>query len=157
MLEQAFERKGEIKNPVDYALDRYYHFDGASMDWKAEDVASALANAHRTLLWTTSSHKDANTKGSAKLAPKDIDKGGGAPGHVLISTGSHMGYSVANFSTEGDLTPYKTNFVKSLVEKKVTFIAPTTYSAGGEPALAYHDLLGFVLGQSGATGTRSPP
>jgi hypothetical protein len=141
VLEQAFERKGEIKNPVDYALDRYYHFDGASMDWKAEDVASALANAHITLLWTTASHKDANTKGSAKLAPKDIDKGGGAPGHVLISTGSHMGYSVANFSTEGDLTPYKTNFVKSILEKKVTFIAPTTYSAGGEPALAYHDLL----------------
>lgn len=141
VLEQAFERKGEIKSPVSYDLDRYYYFDGASMEWKPEDVISALSNAHITLLWSTASHKEANTKGGAKLAPKDIDKGGGAQGHVLISTGSHMGYSVANFSTEADLTPYKTNFVKSILEKHITFIAPTTYSAGGEPALAYHDLL----------------
>ncbi|MDD2497244.1 MAG: Ig-like domain-containing protein [Desulfitobacteriaceae bacterium] len=141
VMDKAFSGKGRTAKPMSYERGKYYYYDGSSMGWKAEDVTAAVEKTNITLLWDHATHKDANTKNNAKLVPKDFDKMADSPGHILISNGSHMGYSVSQYSSEADYTPYKTAFVKSILEKKVTYIAPTTYGVGAEPALAYHDLL----------------
>jgi alpha-tubulin suppressor-like RCC1 family protein len=123
---------------------QYFQKNGQVMGWTPGSLASSLQQADITLLWSHATHLFQITEpedGPAIVAgtysgiPNE-------PGHVLISTGCHSGYSVGRVSSSGDYTPYDQSLVNSLISKEITYLAPTTYGIGDEKhGVAYHDLL----------------
>ena len=117
---------GPAAVPGDYA-----QVNGEDMHWNPGDVAWSATNDDLTLIWSHATHMYQNTEknpdivaGTYNSIPED------EPGHVVISTGCHSGYSVGHVSSIGDYTPYDQSLVKSLINKEVTYIAPTTYGIG---------------------------
>jgi len=139
VLERTFD--SQFEPPLPYQAGLYYYHDGDIMDWSPEDVTEAINAVDITMFWSHMSHTVANTRNNRDLSAFDYDLMPESPGHVLLSTGCHSGYSVAYNSSENDFTPYENALVKSLLEKKVTHFAPTVYGIGAEPSLAYHDLI----------------
>jgi alpha-tubulin suppressor-like RCC1 family protein len=125
--------------------DQYFQKNGQVMGWAPGSVASSLQQADITLLWSHATHEFQFTEPEEGPAIVPGTYSGipvSEPGHMVISTGCHSGYSVGRVSTRGNYTPYDQSLVKSLLAKEITYLAPTTYGIGDEKhGVAYHDLL----------------
>ena len=128
---------GPTAAPGDYA-----QVNGENMHWSPGDVAWSVANDDLTLIWSHATHMNQNTEKNPDIVaatynsiPED------EPGHVVIDTGCHSGYSVSHVSSIPDYTPYEQSLVRSLINREVTYIAPTTYGIGANNGVAYHDLI----------------
>jgi alpha-tubulin suppressor-like RCC1 family protein len=123
---------------------QYFQKNGQVMSWTPGSVASSLQQADITLLWSHATHEFQITEPEEGPAIVAGTYSGipNEPGHVLISTGCHSGYSVGRVSSSGDYAPYDQSLVNGLISKEITYLAPTTYGIGDEKhGVAYHDLL----------------
>lgn len=126
-------------NPIVYTPGQFYHYDGTVVRWSPDDVANAVNKANVTLFWSHADHVSELTQNNPRVRAATYDAMPESPGHLLIDTGCHSGYSVSQTGTNPN--HYNDAMAASLMEKKVTYIAPTTYGIGAEPQLGYHDLL----------------
>lgn len=137
---QGGTRVLDLNAPVlPYTPGNYYNYDGTVVNWTADNVTTAINNADITMYWSHADHKTELTQNNPDLTSASLDGMEEAPGHVLINTGCHSGYSVSQSGTNASL--YQDTLAASLMEKKVTYMAPTTYGYGAEPRLGYHDLI----------------
>lgn len=127
-----------------YAAGKYYHYDGTVVKWSAGKVTDSISNANITMFWSHADQRLQNTQNNPDLTAADLDAMPDSPGHILINPGCHAGMTESQSGTNPGL--YDDAMAASLIEKKVTYLAPTTYGIGDEPNLVYHDLLisGFL-------------
>ncbi|MBU7005797.1 Ig-like domain-containing protein [Phosphitispora fastidiosa] len=130
----------DINLPVPpYTPGEFYHYDGTVVNWSAGKVADAVSNAEITMFWSHADHKSENTQNNPDVTAATFDAIPESPGHLLINTGCHSGYSVSKSGTNAG--HYDDTMAASLMEKKVTYIGASTYGIGAEPQLGYHDLI----------------
>jgi len=134
---------GDVNVPG-FQSDRYYIYNPLNCPdgWTPTDITTALQNVDLNMLWTHANHMVADTfKGTSLNATDHLSSMNDSPGHVLISTGCHSGYSTSYSSPEGNYISYNNSLVKSLIAKQVSYIAPTVYGIGFDNQVGYHDLI----------------
>jgi hypothetical protein len=148
VLEKHFD-KGDIKDAPPYASGKYYQHNEAETLWFTHNFEEALTGANLTMLWTHTNHQSiqAPVKNEG-IFRWTIDYMRNSPGHVLLSTGCHSGYSVSHNSIIGNYSMYETALVNSIISKSISYFAPTVYGLGEEitETVTLHDLLqqGFL-------------
>jgi LPXTG-motif cell wall-anchored protein len=143
VLKKHFSQ-GEIGKVPPYKDGTYYQYDGAKVNWVPDDFTRSLAGADLTMLWTHTSHNfiEGTVKGTG-IYSWNIDWIKPSPGHVLMSTGCHSGYSISHNSISNNYSMFNTALVNSLIGKSIAYFAPTTYGYGDDKvkAVTLHDLL----------------
>jgi hypothetical protein len=145
VLTKYFSSQGNIADSPNFAMDKVYLYDPTNCPggWTATDVTTALQKVYLNMLWTHCNHMIAGTypKENNPLTSQDLDAMVKSPGHVMISTGCHSGYSIAHDSPVGNYDYYYKSLVRSMLAKEISYIAPSTYGIGYNQYVAYHDLL----------------
>ncbi|MGI6332487.1 MAG: S-layer homology domain-containing protein [Zhaonellaceae bacterium] len=126
-----------------FEAGKYYSYDRVNYPagWTPADVTTALQNVCLNMLWTHCDHLKALTRKDGPLKADHLRSMIESPGHVLISTGCHSGYSISHDSPKGNYYYYNNSLVKSIIEKQISYIAPTVYGIGFKDYVGYHDLM----------------
>lgn len=102
-----------------------YHYDGRRVEWTPGNVTTSLENADLTLFLSHAEHKSMSTPSGSDITAARYVAISDQPGHMLLSFGCHSGYTVSKTGTQDSL--YEDAMAKSLLEKKITYFAPTGY------------------------------
>ncbi|WP_152965912.1 RCC1 domain-containing protein [Pseudobacteroides cellulosolvens] len=140
--------QGNTNEPTLYEQGKYYAFSQDAAPWNAEKVSEALTKSGLTVLSSHASHFSENTgTAGGTINISDYKKLPDLPGHVLLNEGCHSGYTLSKTGDETGRIIYEDAFAKTLMEKGVTYVAPSTYGWRHTDVIALHEkLIQSVLG-----------
>ncbi|MGI5922025.1 MAG: CFI-box-CTERM domain-containing protein [Syntrophomonadaceae bacterium] len=143
ILAQKYLSVGNIADSPNFGMYKVYFYTPITSPngWSPTDVTTALQNVYLNMLWSHCDHMHAGTYLKNALTSQELNCMVESPGHVMISTGCHSGYSIAHDSPEGNFDYYYNSLVRSMLAKQISYIAPTSYGVGLDCYVAYHDLL----------------